>query len=111
MVKPSTHGAVRVYSVEGPLNLESAEGLRRAVESAPLAGRPQWVIDLSESPLVDSAGCEALLDARDTAVRVGGAVHLAGLSPLCRDVLLATGVLRYFQAFEGVKQAVAQFAR
>jgi anti-anti-sigma factor len=111
VIKISSQGAVRVFAVEGPLNHESAASLQSAVTATPVAGRPQWVLDLAETPLVDSAGCEALLDARDAAAKVGGAVHLAGLSPLVRDVLLATGVLRYFQAFAGVKQAVAQFAR
>lgn len=111
MVKLSSQGAVRVFAVEGPLNHDSAAGLRDAVAATPRSGRPQWVVDLAEVPLVDSAGCEALLDTRDAAAGVGGAVHLAGLTPLVHDVLLATGVSRYFQSFDGVKQAVAQFAR
>ena len=111
MIKTSTQGAVQVFSVEGPLNAEEAERFSHAVSAAPRAGRPQWVIDLAETPLIDSAGCESLLDARDAAVAIGGGVHLAALSPLCRDILTVTGVIRYFQTFEGVKQAVGQFSR
>ncbi len=111
MVKTSAQGAVQVFAVEGPLNAEEATRFSDAVAAAPRAGRPQWVVDLSEVPLIDSAGCEALLDARDAAVAVGGGVHLSGLSALSRDVLTATGVIRYFQAFEGVKQAVGQFCK
>lgn len=111
MIKTSSQGAVQVFAVEGPLNAEEAERLGEAIAAVPRAGRPQWVIDLAEVPLIDSAGCESLLDARDAAVAVGGGVCLAGLTPLCGDILLATGVIRYFQAFEGVKQAVGQFSR
>ena len=111
MIKTSQQGAVQVFAVEGPLNHESAEEFKDAIAAAPRVGRPQWVVDLAEAPLIDSAGCEALLDARDAAAAIGGAVHVAGLSPLCQDVLIATGVNRYFQAFEGVNQAVAQYSR
>jgi len=111
VIKESHQGAVRILAVEGALNAEEGERLLELLKAAPVQGRPQLVLDLAESPLIDSAGCEALLDARDTIVGVGGGAHLAGASPLCRDVLLATGVDRYFQTFDGVQQAVAQFAK
>lgn len=111
MIKESQQGAVRVLAIEGALNAEEGERLRDALVKKPAGGRPQVVLDLSETPLIDSAGCEALLDVRDAVVEVGGAAHLAGLSPLCVDTLAATGLQRYFQAYEGVQQAVGQFAR
>lgn len=111
MIKESQQGAVRVLAIEGALNSEEGDRLREAIETHPTGGRPQLVLDLSETPLIDSAGCEALLDTRDAVVSVGGAAHLAGLSPLCIDTLDATGLKRFFQVHEGVQQAVAQFAR
>ncbi|MEO0529828.1 MAG: STAS domain-containing protein [Planctomycetota bacterium] len=111
MIKSATQGAVQVFTLEGALNAEEADHLRDAIEAVPRSGRPQWVFDLAEVPLIDSVGCEALLDARDAAVSVGGAAHLAGVSPLCKDILAATGLERYFQIFEGTNQAIAQFAR
>jgi len=111
VIKTSAHGAVQVFAIEGPLNAEEATRFNDAVAAAPRAGRPQWVVDLAEVPLIDSAGCESLLGARDAAVAVGGAIHLAGLSALCHDILLATGVIRYFQDFEGVNQAIGQFSK
>lgn len=111
MIQTSSQGAVRVFSVTGALNLEEAEHLREAIEAEPLVGRPQWVLDLAETPLIDSAGCEVLLDSRDRARSVGGAVHLVGVTPLCADILEATGVAQSFAAFDSISQAVAQYAR
>lgn len=111
MIKVSQQGAVRVLAIEGALDHEEAQRLQEAVESIPTAGRPQLVLDLSEVPVIDSKGCEGLLDVRDAVVEVGGAANLAGVGPLCEDVLAATGVGRYFQTFAGVQQAVAQFAK
>lgn len=111
MIKQTQQGSVLVLSIEGALNAEESERLGEVLTATPVAGRPQLVLDLADTSLIDSAGCEALLDARDAVVQAGGAAHLAGVSPLCTDVLAATGVGRYFQTFEGVQQAVAQFAR
>lgn len=111
MIKSSNHGAVQVLAIEGPLNEEEAARLSEQIESIPRTGRPQLVIDLSESPLIDSVGCEALLDCRDAISQLGGAIYLAGLTPLSQDILAATGVIRFFQSFASDKQAIAQFAR
>ncbi len=111
MIKSTQHGAVQLLSIEGALNGEEAERLAEQLEALPRAGRPQLVVDLAEVPLIDSVGCEALLDTRDAVTQRGGAVHLAGLNPLCQDILTATGVSRFFQSFESDKQAISQFAR
>lgn len=110
MIKNSQQGAVTVFAIEGPLNEEEGGCLRDRFEAMPRLGRPQLVLDLAEVPMIDSAGCEALLDTRDAVTADGGAVHLSGVSPLCHDILEATGVLRYFRVFDAEKQAVAQFA-
>lgn len=111
MIKKSQEGAVSVLAIEGPLNEEEAGLLRDGVEALPQLGRPQLVIDLAEVPLIDSRGCEALLDIRDAVTADGGAAHLSGVSPLCQDILEATGVLRFFRVFDAKNQAVAQYAR
>lgn len=111
MLKHSQQGAVDVLAVQAPLNAQSGAEVLALFDTKRSPGRPQWVLDLSESPLVDSAGCEALLDLHDRVVDAGGAVCLAGVSPLCRDVLLATGLQKRFPQFESAMPAVAYFAK
>ncbi|TWT40145.1 STAS domain-containing protein [Botrimarina hoheduenensis] len=111
MVTTTTQGAVAVLAVDAPLNAESSDALRSAVEALPRIGRPQLVIDLSGVPLIDSAGCEALLDVRDSVCDIGGACCLAGVAPLCRDILWAAGLDEGFDVFQGTKEAVASYAR
>lgn len=111
MIHPTTQGAVHVLSIDGTLNEEEAERLAEKVAAMPRAGRPQLVLDLANVSLIDSAGCEALLNVRDTIHQLGGAVHLAALSPLCHDILTATGVIRFFPTFACDNQAVSHFAK
>ena len=111
MVKQTTQGAVTILALDTPVDAEAGAQLLERVTTAPRGGRPQFVIDLSASALIDSAGCEALLDLRDTATSVGGAAHLACAGPLCEDILVATGLFECFQIHETVNEAVASFAR
>lgn len=111
MVVTSKQGAVTIFAVESTLNAESGDELRTAADNLPRLGRPQIVIDLSQTPLIDSAGCEALLDVRDAAVDIGGACCLAAAAPLCADILAVAGLDEQFAIFNGTNEAVASFAR
>ncbi|MEN0110143.1 MAG: STAS domain-containing protein [Planctomycetota bacterium] len=111
MIEDYTQGAVRVLAPRAALTGEEAEALRDAAAKLPDAGRPLLVVDLASTPLIDSAGCEALLDARDTVAEAGGSVSIAGASSLSADILAATGVDREFVCYATVNEAVASFAR
>ena len=111
MFSVETQGAVDVVRVEGPLIQESVEGLQTTIESGLSGGQPMVVLSLNAVPLVDSAGLEALLDVRDTIVRQGGTIKLAGITPLCEEVLRVTGVGRHFQCHAETKAAVGSFVQ
>ncbi|MGL4514587.1 MAG: STAS domain-containing protein [Lacipirellulaceae bacterium] len=111
MLKTTTQGAVTVMTLDTALDTDTGDVLRSRVAELPKGGRPQVVIDLSAVPLVNGGGCEALLDVAESLSDRGGAANLAGLSPLCADILLATGVGERFLSFQTTKEAVAQFAR
>ena len=111
MLKTATHGAVTVMTLDTALDHESGDLLRARVEDLPRGGRPQVVLDFSGVPLLNGAGCEALLDACESLAERGGAAHVAGLSTLCSDILTATGVVDHVLVFPATKEAVAQFAR
>lgn len=105
------HGAVEVVKPRVALNHESASKFCEAVVDRRRGGQPMVVIDLSQTPLVDSAGLEALLDVRDRMAELGGAVKLASVNPLCRDVLRVTGVADVYETYKDANEAVRSFVR
>ena len=111
MITQTSQGAVTILSLDMPLDADIAETLVDRVTELPRGGRPQLVIDMMSVPLLDSAGCEALLDIQDHVSAIGGAAHIASLGPLCQDILTATGVEKSFRLFDGVNEAVATFAK
>ena len=111
MITQTSQGSVTIFSLDMPLDADIAETLVDRVTELPRGGRPQLVFDMTSVPLMDSAGCEALLDIQDHVSSVGGVAHLASLGPLCKDILTATGVENSFRIFNGVNEAIASFAR
>ena len=69
------------------------------------------VLNLKETPLIDSAGLEALLDVQERLQERGGQVKLASANPLCREILRITGVAEHFETYPDVKGAVGSFVQ
>ena len=111
MLSVESQGAVDVVRLNGPLNHENAEDLAETVRSGLTGGQPIVVLNMSDVPLMDSAGLEALMDVRDTVLLKGGTVKLAGLTQLCEEVLRVTGVGSHFDCYPQVKSAVGSFAQ
>lgn len=111
MITYESQGAVQVVTAAAPLNADYSEPLIGAVKNSTTVGLPMVVLDLSKSALIDSAGLECLLEAREAVRSRGGTIKLAGLNPLVRDILNATGVGDHFQTYETAKAAVGSFSR
>jgi anti-anti-sigma factor len=106
-----SQGAVRVIAGDQALTVDSAPEAANLFEQALLQGQPRLVFDLHAIPLIDSAGLELLLDVCDRCTERGGALHLAGPTPLCQDILRATQVADRFTIFSDALSAVGSFAQ
>ena len=111
MFTRSQQGVVDIVAGELPLNLESVEEAGRVLDECIAQGQPRIVFDLTAVPLIDSAGLELLLDARDLCHQRGGQLHLAVPNQLCTDILAATGVDLQFEVFDDFLEAVGSFAQ
>ncbi|MEM6330169.1 MAG: STAS domain-containing protein [Planctomycetota bacterium] len=111
MITVETQGAVTVLTPDVPLNAEAAEPLLAALHAPASPGLPQVVLDLSGVAIIDSAGLEAVLDARAEVRGRGGVIKLAGARPLVADILVATGVGDTFEMLGSTKAAVGSFSR
>ena len=103
--------AVQIITGDEPLTAEHVTQARQVCEQVVGKGQPHVVFDLSAVALLDGTGLELLLDLRDRCLQCGGTVHLAGLTPLCRDILQVTDLAREFAIFNSVNAAVGSFAQ
>ena len=111
MFAVESQGAVDVVKPNATLNQENAEELTETVQNGLSGGQPMVVVDLSETPLIDSAGLESLLDAYDLVRTKGGTLKLSSATPLCQEILRITAVGERFEQYADVKTAVGSFVR
>lgn len=109
MFQRSKQGVIDVIGADEPLTRDHVEQLQETVRECLTEGQPRAVFDLQQVPLIDSAGLEALLDARDEFERRGGALKLAAPSSLCQEILSITGVACQFETYGEVKAAIGSF--
>ncbi len=111
MFHRSKQGAVDIITSGVSLTRDHVDGLRAVIDQCLKHGQPMAVLDMQKIPLFDSAGLEHLLDFQDEFQRRGGVLKLAAPSPLCRDILSATGIAPRFEIFSDVNSAVGSFLR
>ena len=111
MFARSKQGVVNVVAGDDPLNREHIAEVSQLLDECICEGQPRIVFNLTNVPLIDSCGLELLLDAGDRCHQRGGLLQLAVPSPLCRDILAATGVASQFEVFGDVLEAVGSFAQ
>jgi anti-sigma B factor antagonist len=111
MFERTRRGAVVVISGKDPLDVHYANSLCVQVDSAMAEGQKRIVLDMEHVPMVDSAGLETLLNLRDKLWGRGGALKLASVNPLCRDIFRVTGLDAQLDAYDDPVTAIGSFAQ
>jgi anti-anti-sigma factor len=111
MFQQKHQGAVDVISGGDRISGEHVAELSALLEGRVERGQPQIVLDLQSIVVIDSAGLELLLDFQEKCQRMGGAMKLANVGVLCREVLKATGVGARFEMFRDSGGAVRSFVQ
>ncbi len=104
------HGAVSVLRPEGPLRSEAIASIDKQLGPLLSGGVPYIIIDMSDTPLIDSAGLEWILSLDDICCRRGGCLRLCSLGELCQDILRITAVGASVQQFDDLTVALGSFA-
>lgn len=111
MINIEKQGAVSVMRPRGPLKDELLDTCRSKVEPLVHQGRPQVVMDLSETVLLDSAALQWLLELDAACGYRGGGFCVSNANGLCGEILSITGVGSQLQICADVKAALGRFAQ
>ena len=94
-------GALVRLTPRGALNTpETVTALREAVQQTIAARQIKIVLDLGACSLINSDGLEALLDAQDQLLRLGGWLKLSHVGPLLHEILLFCDILSHIALTE-----------
>ncbi|NND97051.1 MAG: STAS domain-containing protein [Pirellulaceae bacterium] len=104
------HGSVMVLRPTGPLREENLEVINEDLRPQLSGSVPHLVIDLAETPLIDGAGLEWILDIDEECCRRGGGVRVCNVGELCHDLFRITDVGTSVQQFSDLTSALSSFA-
>ncbi|MEU6041799.1 MULTISPECIES: STAS domain-containing protein [Actinomadura] len=96
-----------VVTVEGEIDLGTAETLRAELFALHAAGRRGLVVDFAGVRFCDASGLGALVAAHNRVTADGGRVHLARVRPQQARLLSITGLDRLFPSHDDLAEAVA----
>ena len=107
MCQVNKRGSVTTVRVDTALDAMQWETVENRLAEHLRTGVPEVIFDLTEVPLIDSAGLEGLIRLDRTCSARGGRVSLCGAGELCSDILRITGVMDRIETFETLTAALA----
>ncbi|MCA9039796.1 MAG: STAS domain-containing protein [Planctomycetaceae bacterium] len=102
-------GAISIIEGTDALTGDYLEELNTLLQECMSSGQPRVVFSFKNTPLLDSAGLEWLLDSLETCLSGGGNLKLAAPNPLCEDILRITGFLSKFEVYPDTLSAVGSY--
>lgn len=100
---------VLIFTLNGRLDAYTAPDLRRQLFTAIEQGHYRLVVDLSNVPLIDSAGLATLVAGMKRAREKQGDLRLAAPQPGVRMILEMTHLDHAFEIFDNAEFAVTSF--
>ncbi len=86
---------------------ENCENLDKKIKEKIYAGHTEIILDLKKVDHLDSAALELLVETHDNLMQNGGALKIAGLNEVCRDILLATRIINILFVYKDINEALA----
>ena len=108
-LQETLHGAVMVIRPMNPVVKDDAELLKTSLLEAVKTHLGRVVLDLSNTPFVDSRCLEAMLDVTEVMANTGQSLKLIGSNEIIRDVLEFTDLTTRFEHFSDVNTAVRSY--
>lgn len=87
---------------------ENCADLKNKLKEKIDAGHTEIILDLKKVDHLDSAALELLVETHDNLMQNGGALKIAGLNEVCRDILLATRIINILFVYKDINEAIAR---
>lgn len=102
---------VNLIRLRGDLKMgQPVDSLRQAIDEITQGGSYQFVLTLTDVPMVDSSGIGVLVRALTSVKQRGGSLKLVNPSKFTTQTLKLVGVLNLFEVFADEEEAVNSFA-
>ena len=104
--KDKAGNEVVVFKLIGDLDAFSSRDFKPVIIDFAEKGYSRYIVDLSETPFIDSSGLVSLISLLKRAKVMGGYVKLVGLRPAMKDIFSITGLDKVFEFYDTVDEAL-----
>ncbi|MEV8427495.1 STAS domain-containing protein [Streptomyces chartreusis] len=105
LVVVAVNGGIRVVSVTGEIDQQTAEPLRQALDMSTPPG-PRVVVDMSGVSFMDSTGINILIAAHQALSEAGGWLRLAAVTEPVQRTIQLVGLHTVIDSRETLEQAL-----
>jgi anti-sigma B factor antagonist len=109
-IKTQDYNDVTVVELQGELDSDDAELLKKTIEDVVSQNKINIVLDMSGVGFIDSRGLSILLWVRDYCIQNRRELRLAGLDENCTRILEITRLDSEFDRYTELAEAVKSFA-
>jgi len=110
-IKATMMGDIAVLQIKGKLmGGPETQVIHESVKECLQAGNKKIVIDMAKVSWINSTGLGALMSAFTTMANNGGAMKLANITDKVQSLLMITQLLKIFECYESVDEAVSGFS-
>ena len=102
-------GDIVVVAIDGDIEFDDSIQLNELFGTIIKEGNPKIVLDLSACNYIDSSGIGALVEGLKTTQKASGDFRLCNLNDDFQEILMMTRIIKYFQVFNSVEDAVKSF--
>jgi anti-anti-sigma factor len=104
-------GEITVIDIDGRMTIEEgADVFRQTTRRLIALGRWRLVLNLQDTPYIDSTALGEIVQAYTTVTRKGGSLKLLHVPERVYRLLAITKLVRVFEVFEAETDAVQSFA-
>jgi len=103
----SRRGDVAILTLHGRITESETRPVEKQLLDLCEEGVVKLVMDVSDVPLISSAGLGALMVAYKEGKTRGGFVRLVGAQPLVRQILETTKLTKLFGLYDSIDEALA----
>ena len=105
-IKMENKGEAMIYRLRGSLDLATSPSVRAALMEAASEDKHEIIVDLTQLEFLDSTGLGALIGAHRRALEHDGNVRLVVREGAISRLLNITGLMRVFQVYHTVDNAL-----
>jgi len=99
-------GSRTVLAPESSITHENCHELEERIDDAVKKNKTEIILDCKNVPFLDSAALELLVKTHDEMSNKRGALKIAGLNAVCRDILMATRVINLLNIYDDIHKAI-----